>query len=164
MSYWPDVLGWWKYVRSVLHVLEQVENAGLPPIGWLLDFRIRILLCDLLNASCGENVGDDKKAVEISIETDYALDELENLGRRPMMYWPNVLGYQDYVESVLGVLEEAQNVGLPPMGRLLDHKIRIMLCNLLDANAGTKVGDEAKALKIMMEIDEALRELYENFL
>jgi len=85
-----------------------------------------------------------------------------------MAFWADVYGCHEFAEAaaqMVGEIERAMTGMDPPFPcELLIVKIRRLLVELLDFNAGTEIGSHEGAVQKSLEIEEALHALMRLFM
>ena len=71
-------------------------------------------------------------------------------------YYYDVFGFYDFAEKVQLFLDVFKETEIRFPGQILIYKIENLLFQLLDANSGVEIKDQEKAIKIVLDIEEAL--------
>lgn len=76
-------------------------------------------------------------------------------------YYKDVFGYYDFAEKVTLFLSMAKRASPQFPGLTLICKIETLLFQLLDANSRVEVKDHEEAVKLALEIEDALEALFD---
>lgn len=76
-------------------------------------------------------------------------------------YYKDVFGYYDFAEKVTLFLGMAKRASPQFPGQILICKIETLLFQLLDVNSSVEVKDQEEAVKLALEIEDALEALFD---